>query len=339
MSFACKILASFLLIFIFSIKGAASTTISGVLHHAVNLDIHDLKMNDNIDDIQWKKEKTWIARFNKGKIDVFKKEKEYQLFNNGTLKIKKLQRNNSGDYNVYVYDRDGKEVLNKRFNLKILEKVSKPVISWGCTNLTITCEITQGTDPKLTLYENGKNIKEGQKVIVHKWTTKPTVSFKCTATNTFSEETSMADVRCSEDGLDIYTIIGISGGGLLFLLIVGLLILFISKRKKQHRRTHGEELDIRAHRITSQERSQTPHQIPASGPQNPAMSQLPPPSGHRPQAHGHRPPPPGHRVQHQHQQQKRPLPSPGTRVHQQKGPPLPRPRVQPKPPRGATENS
>lgn len=77
------------------------------------------------------------------------------------------------------------------------ESVSKPVINWTCTNTTVTCEVTQGTDPNITLYQYRIKVKEGHKVIRYKWTPKLNASFNCTATNRVSEETSEVDIDCS----------------------------------------------------------------------------------------------------------------------------------------------
>ncbi|XP_070251885.1 T-cell surface antigen CD2 [Myotis yumanensis] len=338
MNFACTILASCLLIFIPSTKGVtpiATKVQEGILYHDIVI-IPDSPKEGNIQDIEWEKNKKRIIRRINGNINTQQKEK-YQVFENGTLKIKHLQRNDSDIYEVNLYNSDGRNIWMQRFDLKILERVSKPVINWNCANATITCEVTQGTDPKITLYRYRTKIKEGQKIIRYKGAIKPIALFNCTATNGVSEETIVVNIDCSEKGLDIPLIVGICGGGVFFLLFVALLILFISKRKKQHRRENGGKLELRAHRTTSEERSRRPNQIPASAPPKAAASQAPPPPGHHPQAHGPRPPPPGHRAQHQ--QQRRPLPCPGAPVHQQKGPPLPTPRVQPKPPRGARENA
>ncbi|KAM5295446.1 T-cell surface antigen CD2 [Glossophaga mutica] len=337
MSLACRILASFLLIFILSARGTDIFKYQGILNENITLDIPN-QQPDDVDDIQWFKDKIRIARVFAG--IVRDQQTGYKVLINGPLVIKRLQRSDHSTFKIDIYNKNGQLTFTRTFNLMVLERVSKPEISLNCTNTILTCKVTNGTDPKLKLYQGQKFIKDGQKVIEYKWTTQKNVLFKCTATNKVSEETSVADLKCPEKGPDIYLIIGICGGGVLFLLFVALLILYISKRRKAHRRSDAE-LEIRAHRMTSEERSQKPHQIPASGPQNPATSQPPPPPSHRPKAHGHRPPPPGHRVQHPHQnqQQKRPLPPPGTQARQQKGPPLPRPRVQPKPPRGASENS
>ncbi|XP_054420677.1 T-cell surface antigen CD2 [Pteronotus mesoamericanus] len=340
MSLACKTLASFLLIFILSPKGTALTQVQGILNQDINLPIPVFPPDSKVDDIQWFRNQIKVARFREDKIR-FLQNNTYQLSKNGTLKIRHLQRNDSSIYKVVVYNMDGKEIFTETFDLRILERVSRPEIFWGCTNKTLTCEVTDGTDPKLALYRDGKRIKEGQNIIIYKWPAKQNALFECMATNKISEETNRVNFSCSEKGLDIYLIIGICGGGILFLLFVALLTLYISKRRRARRRRNDEEPEIRVHKMTSEERSQKPLQMPASALQNPASPQPPPLPSHHPKAHGHRPQPPGHRAQppHQHQQQKRPLPRPSTQARQQKGPPLPKPRVQPKPPRGAAENS
>lgn len=77
------------------------------------------------------------------------------------------------------------------------EAVSKPNMSWSCTNTTLTCRVTSGTNPKLKLYQNGKSVREDNKVIVYKWSNLNTVQFNCTASNDVSEESRMEKIKCS----------------------------------------------------------------------------------------------------------------------------------------------
>ncbi|KAB1273776.1 T-cell surface antigen CD2 [Camelus dromedarius] len=384
MSLACNILASCLLLFTVSTKGAVSENkqvISGVLNHDISLDIPDFQMSDSIDDIQWSRSGTKVAQFKRNKTPQQIMDR-YMILTNGTLKIKDLKSTDRDTYKVAVYDTQGKHVLDKLFDLKILvlcqerqgvhdcgcnnyhqyrrydqraravshvvpvvtEMVSKPVISWSCTNRTLICEAARVNGSKLELYINESKVREDQQIIKYKWNTKWKASVKCVSSNEVSKETNAMPIRCSEKGLDIYLIIGICGGGTVFLVFVALLIFYISKRKKQSRRRNDEELETGVNRVTpAEERGRKSYQIPGSTPPNPAMSQTPPTPGHRPQtpahrpqAPAHRPGPPGPRVQHA--QKKRPPPTPGTQGHQQKGPPLPKPRVQSKPLREAEEN-
>ncbi|XP_076975885.1 T-cell surface antigen CD2 [Tamandua tetradactyla] len=326
MNLSCEIFASFLLIFHVSAKGAVPKEVWGALGREFYLNIPDSLVNQPTGDIQWKIGNTRIARFTKSKITS---TYPYEVFPNGTLKIKNLMRNYSNTYIVNVYHENGKHVLEKAFTLKTLEGVSEPVVSWNCHNKSLICEVMNGTDPELKLSQNNRDIKKvHQKLITYNWMLNQNPSFKCTASNKASEETSEATIMCTEKGLDTYFIIGICGGGILFILFVALLIFFISRRGKQNRRRNDEELEIRAHRVTAEERGRRPQQ--SSTPQKPAASQPPPPPGHRSQAPGQRLLPPG--PHGQFQQQKKPPPSLGPQVPQQKGPPLPRPRVQQRPP-------
>lgn len=330
----CKILASFLLLFSVSSRGAVSgdsVTILGALGRDFNLTIPGFQMTDDIDEVRWKKGKTLVAEF-KRKTESLGKSKAFEILTNGALQIKKLKKDDSGTYNVIVYDTNGHSRLEKTFELKILEMVSKPVISWECSSTTVTCNITEGTEVELRLEQGRKHLISLQKSTVsHKWTSL-NAPFTCTAANRVSKESTTATVTgCSDRGLHLYYIAGACSGGLLLVVLGALLIFCICKRRKQNRRRKDEELEIKAPRTSTVERGPKSYPTPAAASQNPVASQAPPPPSH------HRPLPPSHRTR-EPQHKKRPPPS-GTQVHQQKGPPLPRPRVQPKPPCGGGEDA
>ncbi|XP_031230847.1 T-cell surface antigen CD2 [Mastomys coucha] len=322
----CKFLGGFFLLFSLSGKGADcrdNGIIWGVLGHGVTLNIPNFEMNDYIDEVRWERGSTLVAEFKRKETPVFKSE-VFEVLTNGSLKIKKpMMRNDSDTYKVVVYFTNGTVKLEKSLDLRILEMVSKPVISWECPNTTLTCEVSEGTDFELKLYQGKKLLKSlHQKSMSYQWTNLR-APFKCEVMNGVSKESKTEVVNCSEKGLPLYVIIGAGAGGLLLVLFGALFIFCICKRKKLNRRRKDEELEIKASRPSTVERGPKPHSTPAAAAQIPAASQAPPPPGHRPL-------PPSHRTR-EHQQRKRPPPS-GTQVHQQKGPPLPRPRVQPKPP-------
>ncbi|KAJ1063673.1 PREDICTED: T-cell surface antigen CD2 isoform X1 [Capra hircus] len=338
MNLACELLASFLLIFIVPTKGEdpESTVVWGALDHDLNLDIPGFQRSDIVADIQWHKSRNKITRI-KNDMPLYKPTDKYDMFTNGTLKIKALMRNDSDLYKVEVYDSNGVNLLNKKFDLKIQEMLSGPEINWICANRTVSCKVENGSDPELQLYLNSSVVKQGhRRLITYMWNSKWNKTFMCKASNHVDKKVITEVVVCPDEGLDLYLIIGICLGGIVFLIFVALLICYISRRKKQSRRRDGEELEIKAQRATLEERGRKPPQIPGSTSANPGMSQTPPVPGHRSQLPAHRPRPLGPRVQ---PQQKRLPPTPGTQVHQQKGPPLPKPRVQTKPPCDAGENS
>ncbi|EHB08056.1 T-cell surface antigen CD2 [Heterocephalus glaber] len=337
MSLPYKSLASFFLLFSFSTKGSVlkeHKVIWGALDQDINLDIPNFQMSNLINEIRWETNGIKVAQL-KGKKQ-YELNKTYEILPNGTLKIKHLGRSFNNIYKIIIYDTNGTSVLDKEFRLNIQEMVSKPEISWNCSNKTLTCEVVNGTNPNLNLYQNGKYLKKGsKKVITYQWT-KLTAAFNCTANNKVSEESSAVAISCPGKGLNFYLMVGICGGSALLVVFVALLICYICKRKKQNGRRCDEGLEISTRRITTEEGGLKPCHIQAPPAQKTSASHPPPPPSHRSQAPGHRPLAPAHHVQPQHQ--KRPPPS-GTQVRQQKGPPLPKPRVQPKPPRGAAEHS
>ncbi|XP_044092426.1 T-cell surface antigen CD2 [Neovison vison] len=343
MSLASQVFTSSLLIFIVSTKGAAHEhkVVWGTLGLDFELNISNFHMNDGIDDIRWESGKTRIAQLKGGKLKEV--SGKYKILTNGALRIKQLKREDHDIYKVTIYDSIGKNLLTETFQLIIQEAVSEPVMFWTCTNRSLTCEIRSGTDSELILHLDNRLVDNAmaktisRKIATNRWMTEESMLFNCTAKNNISEQRRTMTINCSAKVLDIYLIIGICGGGLVFFVFVILLIFYLNKRRKQNDRRHDEELEVRTCRVTSKERRQKPRQVSGAAPQNPAVCQPPPPPSHRPQAPCPRPPPPSHRVHH-HPQKKAP-PASATQVHQQKGPPLPRPRVQPKPPHGATENS
>ncbi|XP_007525579.1 T-cell surface antigen CD2 isoform X2 [Erinaceus europaeus] len=341
MSLACHILASCLLTVFFS-RGGAETNIYWVpLNDDFKLDCDCVPKNDlTINDITWHKGEK-IAQHKKinGKWESVLGER-YKVLENGTLIIKQLKESDVGSYEISIYNSEGKSACEVKFELKIQERVSKPNVSWDCNSKSLTCQVTNGTDTKLKLSVDGEIFQATQKTFTHKWQNNQDVSFHCTVNNNVSSEAYNGITNCFAKVLDIYFIIGVCTGGTVFLIVVALLVFYISKRRKQNQRKDDEEVEIKACRTPSKEKSQKPHQIPGPSPQNPASvsSHPPPPPGHRLQAPAQRPPPRGLRVPQQ-QQQRKPVPAPGMQMHQQKGPPLPRPRAQPKMPQGPADNS
>lgn len=103
--------------------GAAPTNIRvlGKVGDDINLNIPEFQMKDPVDDIKWGKDSIKIAQYSIRKTP-YQREEKYHIFENGTLKIKRLERNDNGTYKAEIYDRDGKNILEKMFDLKILGK-------------------------------------------------------------------------------------------------------------------------------------------------------------------------------------------------------------------------
>lgn len=321
---------------IFAPTGGVQEKIWGSLDGQVYLNIPH-KVDSSIEDIRWHNNKNKIAQFKRNSQSS--QEEKYEVFKNGTLKIKYLMDKDSGEYSVDAYTSSGAHEFGYQFVLEVQERVSEPNISWNCDLNILTCHAAKGTGTELELYLNEEKNTTHMKNITTKISTK-SYTARCIIRNNISEETTQEKFDCSEKGLDIYLIIAICVAGVIFLIFVALLIFYISRRNKRTRQ-RTDQVEIQVRRVPTRERGQRPLPNPGSSP-NPAVGQ-PPSLGHRPQTPGHhlqvpgqRVPQPGHRVPHS---QQRPHHHSGPQVHQQRGPPLPRPRVQPKPPRGAKEHA
>uniref|UniRef100_A0A8B9WXT7 Immunoglobulin V-set domain-containing protein n=1 Tax=Bos mutus grunniens TaxID=30521 RepID=A0A8B9WXT7_BOSMU len=93
----------------------------GALDHDLNLDIPGFPRSDIVADIKWNRNKNKIARIKKD-MPLHNETDKYDMFTNGTLKIKTLMRNDSGLYEVEVYDSNGVNLLSKKFDLKIQDE-------------------------------------------------------------------------------------------------------------------------------------------------------------------------------------------------------------------------
>ncbi|XP_013372012.1 PREDICTED: T-cell surface antigen CD2 isoform X3 [Chinchilla lanigera] len=237
MSLPYKSLASFFLLFSFSTKGSTlgePRVLWGALGRDVNLDIPNFQMSDVINEVRWEAEGRRVAQL-KGK-NQYRLNQTYEILPNGTLKIKHLERSLHNIYKVIIYNTSGTSVLDKEFHLRIQEMVSKPQISWDCSNKTLTCEVVNGTNPKLNLYQHGKYLMKGSgKIITYRWK-KLTEAFSCTASNEVSEESDAVAVSCSGKRMNLFLIAGFCVGGGLLALSVALIICYTYKRKMRNGR-------------------------------------------------------------------------------------------------------
>ncbi|XP_020858358.1 T-cell surface antigen CD2 isoform X1 [Phascolarctos cinereus] len=345
MNFQSHFLVIYLLLLFFSPRGVTveKNVVWGILTKSISLDIPDFLKDQDKDDIRWFKGPTLIAKVNQngGNHSFYLRDTIYEIFPNGTLKIKELEKNSEQNYKVSVYHKNGTNLLEKVLTLHVMEAVSKPEMTWNCTERIVICEVQRGTDAELTLFENGTQPlkmgtvkKEGMR-LKYTWPKKypPRKEFKCVAKNPVSEEWIVGQTPCTVKVWNIYHILSICGGVIILLIFLTLAISCFLRRKKQKKKPNvtDQNLEIKISRV-KEERGRKLHQSPGHHPQLAGGRHPQQPGGHRPQAPGQHlqvpgrcPPVPGHRPQ---QQQKRPSP----KVQKQTGPPLPRPRNQQKPP-------
>ncbi|XP_074044637.1 T-cell surface antigen CD2 isoform X2 [Macrotis lagotis] len=294
MKFQSHLLVTYLLLLFFSPRGVMveENMVWGILAQSISLDIPDLPKGQEIDDIRWSEGQTLIGKVSSDKVTTGKNT-NYEIFINGTLKIRELKAVSEQNYTVSVYNKNGKNLLKKTLTLNVMEAVSKPEMTWNCTLKSIFCVTQNGTNPEMTLYINGTHplkkgtlTKEGLK-LKYTWEDPLPREFKCVVKNKVSEEWVVGQPSCSD-----------------------------------------QNLECNSTRVNMEERSRKLHQSPGHHPQQSGGRHPQQPGGHRPQAPGHHlqvpghcPPVPGHRPR---PQPKRHPPN----IQQQSGPPLPRPRNQ-----------
>ncbi|XP_069862531.1 T-cell surface antigen CD2 isoform X2 [Dipodomys merriami] len=333
------LLAGLLLALHISVLGSAShevPVVSAAEGQDVVLDLQGFAWRNDVAEVLWEKEGTLVAQ-RKGE-QVVGWQQAYEVLSHGGLRIRQLFANHSAVYKVLLYNVHGAQVFHGAVRLRVLKKVSKPTISWDCSNATLTCELLRGTDAQLKLCQKQKcYYTDTQALIRYTWANLD-APFKCTARNSVSEEAMEATVHCpaTDRARFICLVGGIGGGGLVLAICVGLLILCVSKRRKRRSRRNEEELEMIVHRTTSREGGHRPCQTSSTSPPPPEASGPPLPPAPRRQAPRAQPPLPDLRTQHL--QKKRPSPS-SMQAPQQRGLPLPRPRVQPEPPRRAAEGA
>ncbi|XP_058852708.1 carcinoembryonic antigen-related cell adhesion molecule 3-like isoform X2 [Acipenser ruthenus] len=96
----------------------------------------------------------WNRRFNR--IAVFKNNRtafdnpyknRTQIFANGTLRLDRTQKNDSGDYSVDVFNTDGTNIFKGSMQVYIQEAVSQPVVHSTCLSqgkVLLVCTVDKG---------------------------------------------------------------------------------------------------------------------------------------------------------------------------------------------------
>ncbi|XP_064208905.1 uncharacterized protein LOC135264137 [Anguilla rostrata] len=142
-------------------------------------------------------------KFNSGEIFRKKKQtvsvgKDLDVTEDGSLKLADLQVSSSGVYIGELHDTDGKRCGQARQNLCVIERVSRPYVTYTCSEdaVTLTCDSAE-SKVKWTL--NGGDIPEGafKKTLTVPGRPAHDAKYSCTAWNEVSQEKSEdTTVRC-----------------------------------------------------------------------------------------------------------------------------------------------
>ncbi|XP_017686213.1 PREDICTED: T-cell surface antigen CD2 [Lepidothrix coronata] len=253
----------------------------------------------------WKRDGQRLVQLKDNDVKYFvnKDQCRCKILQNGTLQIRQVVKGDSGNYTVTVYERDGKWKAEEKTSFFVQEPVPQPILSTECMNRTVSvkCEVdhkAKGEEFTIELTQpNGRKIQKNAAML--ELQTRHSGTFRCAVKNQVSEKMVEKAIKCSGK-LDLYLILSIAGGALVFVISVIWLIYCIRRRKAKRREGDDEQRMMQT--------------LPAECDR--AMRELPP----TPYA----PTPKQVRVQ------QRPLPQP--QGQQQPQPPRPRPRTQPRTP-------
>ncbi|XP_064267097.1 T-cell surface antigen CD2 [Passer domesticus] len=260
---------------------------------------------------------------NKAKHFVNKEQCRCAILQNGTLQIQHVEREDSGNYTVMVYQRDGKLKAEENVMFFVQEPVPQPILMAECRNksVSVKCEARQKAKseakektkneakdkPEAEAFimeltqPNSKKIQKNTTVLEwHGWNSG---TFRCIAKNQVSEKMAEKVINCSGK-MDFYLILSIAGGAVFFVIFVICLIYCIRRRKMKRNEVYEEERAMqslplereRGLRELPQAPSQpTPKQLRVQQRPLPPQPQEPPRPQPRPRAQPRTPNPPRQR--------------------------------------------
>ncbi|XP_067439839.1 T-cell surface antigen CD2-like isoform X2 [Thunnus thynnus] len=263
-----------------------------------------------LDALKWKRNDA-IIFYRRGKTIVTKAAAGVEVYQNGSLKLTNLKKNNTGRYTPDVHNSDGKSAKEiNPINLCILDSFPDPVVKIECskttpTMVTFTCNVVKAQGLTFQWLKNKKEMKGMEKTQIPKLKAEDVEedSFECIVSNPALSKTSKAvQHECTSSklfGLDFWIMVGIlgGGGGLVLLLIIIVIVCCVQARKK---RSMDEGNSCLLSYSTDEEELRL-------GWTNPEQQQ------HHHHKHNH---PPGHHHHHHHQQQ--PAGHTGPRQHRHK---------------------
>ncbi|KAK6474674.1 T-cell surface antigen CD2-like [Huso huso] len=123
-----------------------SVPVYGALGHSVYLHLNTT-LNSSVH-VEWKQGDNRIGVF-KNNRPGFKDPyiNRTEIFANGTLRLDRTQKNDSGDYSVDVFNTDGTNIFKGSMQVYIHEAVSQPVVHSTCLSqgeVLLVCTVYKG---------------------------------------------------------------------------------------------------------------------------------------------------------------------------------------------------
>ncbi|XP_032908256.1 T-cell surface antigen CD2 isoform X2 [Catharus ustulatus] len=165
------------------------------------------------------------------------------MLRNGTLQIQRLQKEDSGNYTVMVYQ-DGKLKAEEKTIFFVQEPVPQPILTFRCgkKNVSVKCEAKQKAKDEAFTTEltqpNRKKIQNNSTTL--EWHGRNFGMFRCVVKNQVSENMAEKVIECPGK-MDFYLILSIAGGAVSFVIFVICLIYCIRRKKAKRREVYEEE--------------------------------------------------------------------------------------------------
>ncbi|KAI1903459.1 hypothetical protein AGOR_G00027410 [Albula goreensis] len=114
--------------------------------------------------LNWKlNSETLFYRRNEQIKQTYNKVSNITLMNDGSLQLTNLQPQHNGTYNAEVHDPEGKLCCKITVVMCVIEKVSKPRLTYSCneTEVTFSCEAETSETSRMVLEwsRNGEKLK------------------------------------------------------------------------------------------------------------------------------------------------------------------------------------
>ncbi|KAG7503205.1 T-cell surface antigen CD2 [Solea senegalensis] len=266
--------------------------------------------------LKWLKDNTLIVdrkAARNGAEPRFSKGSKDDIDQNGSLKLKKINKDQAGKYTPEVMSADGISIKDlESVHLCVMDRVPEPKVQTQCQSQAkakFTCSVKPASDIKYEWLLNNQTMK-GQKspTLIYNTKNLGTDSFRCKVSNQVSSLTSdSVPDPCYKPsfvfpkqflGYSIWIFVGGGGGVVLVLIVVVIVCCVWAKRKKSLQIKDEEELRLRWGSPTQEEQQQQQQQ--------------------QQQRHHHHSHPPNHPHHHHHHHQQQPAGHTGPRQHRSK---------------------
>ncbi|XP_042666968.1 T-cell surface antigen CD2 [Centrocercus urophasianus] len=236
---------------------------------------------ENTHEILWSRDNKRLLEMKDKKIKYYveKTQCRCKVLLNGTLRIERLVKEDSGIYKVSAYDKNGKLKANETIVLIVLEPVPQPILNAECINKTlyVKCTVKKTEDQVFTIELTQDKISKSQTNVTEvEFTTRHSGRYRCIVKNQVSKKTTEKEIKCPGQ-LELYLISCIAGGAVFFIVFV-ILLIYCIRKKKADRLEDDDEERMQIHQVDTEMAMRKLPQPPSNPiPQQTCVQQTPPP--------------------------------------------------------------